>query len=314
MGNEAKEMPLVSVVVITYNSEAFIVEALDSIKAQTYQNIELIISDDCSQDSTVSLCQEWIKENKSRFIDIKLLIAEQNTGITGNINRGCREARGEWIKPLAGDDLLIETCIEKNLANCLGRNIIFSRIEMFSDDKKLGFLPLEKNKYFFKLNEIEQFKTLFLNNVLPAPSSFIRRNFLIKHGFFDERYSSAEDIPFWLKATHSGEKIYYFDEITVRYRIHMNQFSYAENVVYNVKASELDKKLYTDYKDSKQVTKCLKFNKIFQLYIRKQVILGGNNLNHYSKNYKLLNYINPCAYVKKMKHVFQQSFLSKGNF
>ena len=59
--------PLVSVVV-TYNSSATVLETLDSIKNQTYKNIELIITDDFSKDDTVALCQSWVDTNKERFL------------------------------------------------------------------------------------------------------------------------------------------------------------------------------------------------------------------------------------------------------
>lgn len=58
------EQPLVSVSVITYNSAKTVLETLESIKAQTYQNLELIVSDDCSTDNTVELCRNWIEQNK----------------------------------------------------------------------------------------------------------------------------------------------------------------------------------------------------------------------------------------------------------
>ena len=53
------ECPLVSIVVITYNSAEYVLETLESAKAQTYQNIELIVSDDCSADNTVETCSRW---------------------------------------------------------------------------------------------------------------------------------------------------------------------------------------------------------------------------------------------------------------
>ncbi len=58
---------LVSVLVITYNSEKYVIETLNSIKNQTYNNLELIISDDNSQDNTINLCEHWVNENKSFF-------------------------------------------------------------------------------------------------------------------------------------------------------------------------------------------------------------------------------------------------------
>ena len=59
--------PLVSAVIITYNSAKYVIETLDSIKAQTYQNIELIVSDDCSTDETTTLVKEWLEKNGNRF-------------------------------------------------------------------------------------------------------------------------------------------------------------------------------------------------------------------------------------------------------
>jgi glycosyltransferase involved in cell wall biosynthesis len=62
-----ENIPLVSIVVYVYNSEAFIIETLESIKAQTYPKLELIITDDLSKDSTLELVEEWIDINKLRF-------------------------------------------------------------------------------------------------------------------------------------------------------------------------------------------------------------------------------------------------------
>lgn len=56
--------PLVSIQVVTYNAAKTILETLESIKAQTYPPIELIISDDCSRDNTVEICREWVMDNR----------------------------------------------------------------------------------------------------------------------------------------------------------------------------------------------------------------------------------------------------------
>ena len=55
---------LVSISVITYNSSKYILDTLDSVKAQTYPNLELVISDDCSTDNTIDLCKDWVKRTK----------------------------------------------------------------------------------------------------------------------------------------------------------------------------------------------------------------------------------------------------------
>ena len=80
--------PLISIIAITYNSAKYIVELLESAKAQTYSNIELIISDDCSTDDTVAVCNSWIVKNTTLFNKLTLITAEKNTGIAPNVNRG----------------------------------------------------------------------------------------------------------------------------------------------------------------------------------------------------------------------------------
>ena len=92
-----EQQPLVSVVVITYNSSATVVETLESIKNQTYQNIELIVSDDYSNDNTIEITSEWLKKNSSRFEKSLLLRADHNAGTSANCNRGVRATSGLWF-------------------------------------------------------------------------------------------------------------------------------------------------------------------------------------------------------------------------
>jgi alpha-1,3-rhamnosyltransferase len=115
MNNSQINNPLVSIIVVTYNSSEYVIETLESAKKQSYRNIELIITDDCSPDNTVEICRDWIEQNKERFVNAELISVEKNTGIAANCNRGIAKTKGEWIKLIAGDDLLCESCINDNL-------------------------------------------------------------------------------------------------------------------------------------------------------------------------------------------------------
>ena len=174
MEQEKTNIPLVSVPVVIYNSAKTILETLESIKAQTYPNIELIISDDCSTDNTVALCRDWIDKNKERFIRVEIIVPDHNTGVAGNCNRAYAACEGEWIKSIAGDDLLMPNCIldcttyvleHPNTIYLFGRCTAFGANE--SECKQIdAFFDYS----FFSLTPDEQLHRLvFERNCVPLP-------------------------------------------------------------------------------------------------------------------------------------------------
>jgi len=128
--------PLISVIISAFNSSPFIEETLDSVRNQTWAGLELIVSDDCSNDNTVDICRNWIRDHKSRFVRTELITSDQNTGVAGNANRGIRAAQGEWIKFLGADDTLKPTCIEDNMTWIESHpetGVLFSKIEVYKE-------------------------------------------------------------------------------------------------------------------------------------------------------------------------------------
>jgi len=218
--------PLVSVVVITYNSSQYIQETLDSVFSQSYSNIELIIADDFSKDNTINLCREWIDSHQNRFSDIKLVASSTNRGVAANCNNGLRNSSGDWIKFIAGDDILCPGCVDDNLL-FLSKNssisVLFSKVLLFrfNNDvfEELGNFPKTDQIALFNIGASDQNKELLYNNfVWTAPSSFIKRELLDVVGGYDERFPFVEDYPMWLKLTRLGIPLFYFDKVTVLYR------------------------------------------------------------------------------------------------
>ena len=167
--------PLVSVAVIAYNSAEYILETLESIKAQTYDNIELIVSDDCSSDNTLDICRKWIDDNQTRFINVRIVESPTNPGQSGNYNRAFDACTGEWIKEIDGDDALMPDCISTYMqyaANHPDVQCIFSKIKCFgSAKKKCQSRELLFDYDFFNLTPSEQINSLINNgNGLPGPS------------------------------------------------------------------------------------------------------------------------------------------------
>ncbi len=99
----------ISVMVVTYNSEYTIEETLNSVLLQSYgaENIELIITDDCSKDNTVSIIKKWSVYNKNKFYRVVLIENSVNKGVSENCNIGWKACTSNWIKSIGGDDLLM---------------------------------------------------------------------------------------------------------------------------------------------------------------------------------------------------------------
>lgn len=223
--------PLVSIPIVTYNSSKYILETLESIKSQTYSNIELIVSDDCSTDDTVSLCRHWIALNKNRFARTLIIEATKNMGVSANSNRGEYACTGDWIKDIAGDDILLPTCIS-DYVNYIQENpniiYAFSRIETFGDNKfqNSRISQVFNNNDFWEKTAKEQHRYLLDSNCVPASTCFYNRlkskQLKISN---DERIPFLEDWPKWINITRKGVKLYLLDKVTVKYRVRPDSLS-----------------------------------------------------------------------------------------
>ena len=217
--------PLVSVAVIAYNSAEYILETLESIKAQTYDNIELVVSDDCSSDGTVGICRKWIDANKSRFVDICIVESPVNTGQSGNYNRAFDACAGEWIKEIDGDDRLLPNCITDFIEYTQGHpeaKYIFGKMSFVGEDSD-AFEAVEKwfDYSFFSMPPNEQLHRLIHErNCIPSPSSFYNRNYVLDLGVrCDERIQYMEDYPKWINLLQKGVLFFFLDKKVVEYRV-----------------------------------------------------------------------------------------------
>lgn len=220
-----KKQPLVSVNVLMYNSSKYILETLESIKAQTYQNIELIMSDDKSTDNTVQICEKWIAKNKDRFVSYQILVPDHNTGQSGNYNRAFRAATGEWIKEIDGDDLLLPNCIT-DLMEFANANpeakYIFGKMECFGSSKEnLERVSKAFDYTFFSKTKEEQLEQLlFKGNCVPSPCSFYNRDYISNLDFeCDERIPHIEDGPKWINLIRKKVSFHLLNKLIVSYRV-----------------------------------------------------------------------------------------------
>lgn len=233
--NAQNERQIVTVALITYQSAATVLETLDSIVGQSYGpgNIELIISDDGSKDNTVQVIEQWLAQNQEYFHVVKFFANEMNGGISKNCNIAWKAATSEWIKTIAGDDILLPNCLTDNVEFVFNYNIehksdkiavLFSKMQSFKVTEcglkqNLAIFPTARAQQFFKLPVLKKFQYLQRQGISGAPSAFINRAKLTCIGFADERFPMMEDHPLWFKLTNAGYQLIFMEKITVYYRI-----------------------------------------------------------------------------------------------
>lgn len=222
-------MSSISVCVISHNSESTILDTLNSVFYQSYRDIELIISDDCSTDKTIEICHNWEKNYASRFSNFVIVSSSTNKGVAANCNQALRRVSSEWIKFIAGDDALLPNCLSDNIRyvaeqkfnNVLAvhSNVAYYKenfnLENHLGDSILGQLILGNEE----LNARDQL-LLFVRRMVPmAPAFFLNAEILRKLNLFDESLP-YEDGPLCIKLAENGIKFHFLNIVTVKYRIH----------------------------------------------------------------------------------------------
>lgn len=221
---ETRSQPLVSVAIIAYKSADTIKDTLDSIAAQTYQNIELVVADDGSPDNTVQVAKDWINKRKDRFVGAKIVTAEKNTGVTGNYIRAEQNCNGEWIKNIDGDDLLVPTAID-DYVNFAQKHpnvdIIYSRIKVFGLTEEEGEEYVKRYDFsFFDKTQEEKYELSKNICIVPPMAAFINRRRVQEIGLkYDTRIPMMEDRPWMLNAIRLGANFGFLDKAVYLYRV-----------------------------------------------------------------------------------------------
>jgi len=211
-------MPLVSVCIPTYNSEAFVAEAIESVLRQTLQDFEIVITDNCSTDATIAICNKY-KKSDSR---ISLYSNEENIGAFPNFNNGLRFAQGEYLKFLMSDDLLEPACLEQTVAifnqfpscklvGCSQQNVneIGETIRIVSAYPESCLLPGRT---------VTKDLLLKMSNNIGAPTSVLMKRSDYEAGFNCSFYYFA-DFELWLRVLRKGD-YYFLKEPLSTLRIH----------------------------------------------------------------------------------------------
>lgn len=223
-----KEMnKLISVIVITYNSSRYVIDTLESVKAQDYRNIELIVSDDCSTDDTFDRCRRWVEANAGRFVRTAVVQTSHNGGICANYNRGLQEVSGEWVKYIAGDDMLMPDCISefvKTTVKTEEKMLVCGTLHFINSTDTTESRMVSTQFGSMTVSEQREF-LVKEGTVIEGPSLFLETETLRRMGGFEEQYPFVEDWPLCMKYLMSDLRIGLVEKYLIRYRVYPESVS-----------------------------------------------------------------------------------------
>jgi glycosyltransferase involved in cell wall biosynthesis len=222
-------MPRVSVIIPSYNHEKYVAEAIQSVLDQTYQDFEIIITDDGSTDRTVSEIQNF-KDSR-----ISLFVSEKNRGACVAARKCLDEAKGEYIAVLSSDDVFLPDKLKKQvkfLDEHPAIRAVFGYAHIIDDDG--NDLTDEHHPYLtiFKQHSRTRFEWLnhffYRGNCLCHPSVLIRHKCYDEVGYYDERYAQLPDFDFWIRLCMKYD-IHILEENLVKFRVRINDSNASGN-------------------------------------------------------------------------------------
>lgn len=232
------KIPLVSICVPTYNADLFLNDCLESIKTQTYKNIEVVCSDDESTDSTINILEKFKTE-----VNFPVIILNHNrTSIGENWNNCLHNSNGEFIKFIFQDDIMEPKCVEElmfhfhsqegiALIACKRKLFVFGEQESHFTDWIKIYKDLQdvidRKKALYFLMDKSLFKSKhFLKrplNKIGEPSTFLfRKDILSELGYFNENLKQILDYEFCYRVLKI-HKILILNKELVSIRIHRDQ-------------------------------------------------------------------------------------------
>lgn len=226
----ASDSPLVSVCVPTYNGELYLRECLDSILAQTTDDFELLLVDDCSKDRTRELSASYAAKDSR----VRLVPNQANLGLVGNWNRCIELARGEWIKFVFQDDTIAPTCLARMLDVAEPADVFIAcQRDFIFDANTPEFIERWYRAHRGLLRELyagssrvspERCQTLALEcfglNVFGEPTAvMMRRSIFEKVGLFNPAVVINCDFEMWARITVNYGAVFIPDDLA-KFRVH----------------------------------------------------------------------------------------------
>jgi glycosyltransferase involved in cell wall biosynthesis len=220
-----KRLPLVSIVIPTYNQVHLVDDAIRSAVTQDYERLEIVVSDDGSTDGTPDRIRRWMQEYPGRVIG---LVDQPHLGITGNCNRAMSASTGEYVAFGAGDDMFLPGKISAQVAwfeADSNRVLCGHDVEVFES---------ESNRRLYLWSERHRLRTGagaagVIAGASCVSSSIMVRRTSIPHYGFDDRFPVSSDTKLWVDCLAAGGQYGYVHGLYGRYRRHAGNLTNVDD-------------------------------------------------------------------------------------
>jgi glycosyltransferase involved in cell wall biosynthesis len=259
--NKNKKLPLVSIILNCYNSAKFLKKSINSVIKQSYQNWELIIFDNCSNDNTKFEVLKFKKYKKIKYFKSRKLFNLYHAR-----NLAIEKAKGSLITFLDADDWWLKDKLKfqvRYLDNNKLSNVVYSNLFLFFEKKNKIKLFSKKNLYNGDITQ-----SLLDNFKMPILTTMIRKKVFLKNKF-DKQYNIIGDFDLFVRISLK-EKIYSLQKPLAYYRIHESNMT-TKKIDLNIKELENWVSKYNenyrfknyDFSKIKKVIRTLKIKKNF---------------------------------------------------
>ncbi|MFD2284774.1 glycosyltransferase [Pedobacter petrophilus] len=290
--------PLVSIALCTYNGEQYLNQQIESIINQTYNNVEIIIIDDCSTDSTFELLRMLTKDIKN----VRLEQNQQNLGFIKNFEKAISYCNGEYIAISDQDDIWILNKIEILLKHIGNHGLIFHDSLIIDErGEQINDLKLSDMSKIYKGDSNLYF---LVNNCIPGHASMFRKDIIAYAMPFDKRFFHD----WWLAfVAASVSSITYIPETLVKYRQHNNNVT---DILFKRSKNEQSRDIYSNY----NLEWIEYLSKFIHLKNVKEIRFIYKVLSDYRKGIKGLPFIKFLVnYHIKLFNLEKKSYLSRLN-
>jgi len=208
--------PKVSVAIMTYNQREYLQECLDSILAQDYPNVEIVIADDGSTDGSQEIAKLYAKRHPGRFV---LKLSPMNCGITATANAAHFGCTGDYISWMGGDDVMMPGKLRQQVElmesdpSCV---LCYHDLDVFlSTSGKTLYRFSERNK-----PREGDVRVAIRYGTFHGACATMHRRRAAPQGGLDRRIQHAADWLYWVETLAGGGRIAYIDQVLGRYRRH----------------------------------------------------------------------------------------------